>query len=376
VFVGKEDRQGDVRLRQEESAAPWLQEMSHSQTTRNPGFAESKSISMSTSDHNFPHRSANGDELLGAREGTVFLGGGCPSMRSVEQVMRELALGDAPVLIRAERGAGKRTAAQRIHEMSSRSEQPFVTVDCAALTVASLSQSLSSQVRPGTVLLEEVVRLHGDCQAVLMDVLESGGVPPKAAQGRTGKQGPKRVEFAGPRFIFTTARDLEAEMAAKRFREDLYYRISGASLRLPPLRQRREEILQLIGFYLEKYAAELGRSLPRLSAEAERRLQDYAWPGNLKELQDVAKAIAVLGDANLVLGGLRGLSVLSGGRPGTRVSLKEVSKAASREAEKELILKALNKTRWNRRRAAQELQISYKALLYKLKQIGCEEFGA
>ena len=145
---------------------------------------------------------------------------------------------------------------------------------------------------------------------------------------------------------------------------------------MPPLRQRREEIPQLVNFYLARYADELDRRLPKLSAEAERRMQDYAWPGNLRELQDVAKAIVVLGDEALVLGGLRGLNVLSGAGTSARVSLKEASKAASRVAEKELILKALNKTRWNRRRAAEELQISYKALLDKLKQIGCEEYGA
>jgi two-component system response regulator AtoC len=283
-------------------------------------------------------------------------------MRSVEQVMRELATGDAPVLIRAEAGAGKRTAAERIHQMSIRRNQPFLALDCATLTVEMLASTVSSSFRRGTVLLEEVASLTPACQTKLMDVLENG----KSLENGTGRA----------RLVFTTARDLEGELAARRFREDLYYRVSGVCLRLPPLRQRREEIPQLVGFYLARYAAELGRRIPKMSVEAERRLKDYAWPGNLHELQDVAKAIVVLGDEALVLGGLRALSVLSGGRTGARVSLKEASKAASREAEKELILKALNKTRWNRRRAAQELQISYKALLYKLKQIGCEECGA
>jgi two-component system response regulator AtoC len=319
---------------------------------------------MSTSDHNFPPLRKE-DPVFPSREAVVeqpFLPGACSAMRSVEQVMRELATGDAPVLIRAEAGAGKRTAAERIHRMSIRRSQPFVALDCATLTVESLESSVSSSFSCGTVLLEEVASLTPACQAKLMDVLENG----KAPENGTGRA----------RLVFTTARDLEGELAARRFREDLYYRISSVCLRLPPLRQRREEIPQLVGFYLARYAAELDRRLPKLSAEAERRMQDYAWPGNLRELQDVAKAIVVLGDEALVLGGLRGLSVLSGGRTAARVSLKEASKAASREAEKELILKALNKTRWNRRRAAQELQISYKALLYKLKQIGCEEYGA
>ena len=330
--------------------------------------------SMSTMDHNFsvpPSRAlsskANEREASfvdGASSpenegmGSQFLPCGCAAMRSVEQVMRELAAGDAPVLIRAEAGAGKGTAAQRIHEMSIRRSQPFVALDCATLTAEALEHNVVSTFRRGTVLLEEVANLAAECQEKLMQVLE-------CAKGA-----------ASARLVFTTGKDLERELAERRFREDLYYRISSVCLRLPPLRQRREDIAPLARFFLTRSAAELGRSLPQLSLEAEQRLQDYSWPGNLRELQDVAKAIVVLGDEALVLGGLRGLSIVPGRRTDGRVSLKEASKAASREAEKELILKVLNRTRWNRRRAAQELQISYKALLYKLKQIGCQEYGA
>jgi DNA-binding NtrC family response regulator len=320
---------------------------------------------MSTTDHNFPPLTERqGDTSFPGQETAPelqFVPGGCPAMLSVEQVMRELAMGDAPVLIRAEAGAGKRTAAQRIHQMSIRRSQPFVALDCATLTVEALKNSVTSSFRRGTVLLEEVASLTPDCQAKLMKVL-----------GKSVEEG----AVGGARLVFTTARDLEAEVAAQRFREDLYYRISGVCLRLPPLRQRREDIPQLMSFYLARYAAELGRPVPKFSADAEHRLQEYAWPGNLRELQEVAKTMVALGDEPLVLKGLRGLSVLTGGRSEDRVSLKETGKAASREAEKELILKVLNKTRWNRRRAAEELQISYKALLYKLKQIGWEEYGA
>ena len=336
--------------------------------------------SMSTMDHNFsvpssvPAKENRGDSLGDSTSlphiagvESQFLPGGCAAMRSVEQVMRELAAGDAPVLIRAEAGAGKRTAAQRIHEMSIRRSQPFVALDCAKLTVEILENSVMTAFLPGTVLLEEVANLTAACQEKLMQVLE---------RGKSGEPGSQAGVQDAARLVFTTGRDLEAELSAKRFREDLYYRISGVCLRLPPLRQRREDIAPLMRFFLTRYSGELGRRLPQLSLEAEQRLQDYAWPGNLRELQDVAKAIVVLGDESLVLGGLRGLSIVPDRRADGRVSLKEAAKAASREAEKELILKVLNRTRWNRRRAAQELQISYKALLYKLKQIGCQEYGA
>jgi two-component system response regulator AtoC len=169
---------------------------------------------------------------------------------------------------------------------------------------------------------------------------------------------------------------MEAEVRGGRFREDLYYRISGVTLRLPPLRQRKEDIPHLISFFLAKYAADFARPLPSLSVQTQQLFNEYAWPGNLRELEDAAKAIVILGDETVAMGGLRSLLIKSDRTNGDRVSLKEAAKAASREAERELILKVLTRTRWNRRRAAQELQISYKALLYKLKQIGYGEYGA
>ena len=166
-------------------------------------------------------------------------------------------------------------------------------------------------------------------------------------------------------------------MKARRLREDLYYRISGVCLRLPPLRQRRQDIPVLTDHFLRKWARDFRRPVPELSAETLQLFQDYSWPGNLRELEDAAKALVALGDENVAMGGLRAL--LRGSQPGANgngISLKEAARAASREAEKDLILKVLTRTRWNRRRAAKELQISYKALLYKLKQIGYEGYGA
>src|SRR5882724_13155152 len=236
--------------------------MKHSHTFRELARPLERSTIMSTFDHNFP-ASREADAVFPSRQTEAeptFLPGGCPAMRSVEQVMRELATGDAPVLIRAEAGAGKRTAAARIHQMSIRRSQPFVALDCATLTVEMLASTVSSSIRRGTVLLEEVASLTPACQTKLMDVLENG----KSLENGTGRA----------RLVFTTALDLEGELAARRFREDLYYRISSVCLRLPPLRQRREEIPQLVGFYLARYAAELGRRIPKMSAEAERRLKD------------------------------------------------------------------------------------------------------
>src|SRR5262249_41429815 len=174
--------------------------------------------------------------------------------------------------------------------------------------------------------------------------------------------------------ICGSSRNLEAEVRAGRFREDLYYRLSGVCLRIPPLRQRKEDIPLLLRFFLAKYAEAFQRPIPPLSAQTRQLFDEHAWPGNLVELEAVVRAIVAVGDESVAMGGLRSMLTRAGN--GTNMSLKEAARAASREAEKELILKVLTRTRWNRRRAAQELQISYKALLYKLKQIGCEEYGA
>ena len=179
------------------------------------------------------------------------------------------------------------------------------------------------------------------------------------------------------RMMCGSSRDLEADVRAGSFQEDLYYRLSGVCLRIPPLRQRKEDVPHLMAFFLGRYAEAFRRPAPVLSAPTEQLFRDHSWPGNLRELEAAARAIVAVGDESVAMGGLRSLLLRADNRmTGDKVSLKEASRAASREAEKELILKALTRTRWNRRRAAKELQISYKALLYKLKQIGYGEVGA
>ena len=294
-----------------------------------------------------------------------YLEGVSPSMRPVEVVIGELALNDVPVLLLAESGAGKRTTARRIHETSSRSGQPFGIVACATLTPEAFDMSGPGTLfSEGTLFLEEVADLNSASQMRLLEAL------PKVEGNGNGHR-PTRL-------ICGSSRELETEVRSGRFREDLYYRISGVCLRLPPLRQRREDIPYLMSFFLAKFSQDFRRGLPVLSAQTQQLFQDYAWPGNIREIEDMARAIVALGDETLAMGGLRAMFAKSdrGVVNGERVSLKQAARAASREAEKELILKVLTRTRWNRRRAAQELQISYKALLYKLKQIGYGEYGA
>jgi two-component system, NtrC family, response regulator AtoC len=299
--------------------------------------------------------------------GNGFVEGVSPSMCTVEAVIHKLAQSEVPVLLLAEQGVGKYTTAQRIHELSRRSFRPFCALRCASLQPHELSRSGSNEspfLSGGTVYLKEIADLSLECQALLLDSLT-----------RSKDRGATSGDAS--RLICGSARDLEVEVKARRLREDLYYLISGVCLRLPPLRQRRQDIPVLTAHFLGKWASDFQRLVPELSAETLQLFQDYSWPGNLRELSDAAKALAALGDENIAMGGLRAL--LRGahaGANGNGISLKEAARAASREAEKDLILKVLTRTRWNRRRAAKELQISYKALLYKLKQIGYEGYGA
>ncbi|MBZ5548869.1 MAG: sigma 54-interacting transcriptional regulator [Acidobacteriia bacterium] len=287
----------------------------------------------------------------------VWLESVSSGMRTVEAVIRELSQNDVPVLVVAEKGSGKAAAAARIHALSDRSSEPFEVYQGRDITEQNLAVRAD---QGGTVYLQEVSDLTPEAQAELVRQIGLNG-----------------AEDRVPRFICGTSHELEAEVKAGRFREDLYYRISGVCLRLPPLRQRKEDIPILRDWFLSDAARDFCRPVPVLSAETQSFFLEYHWPGNIRELKDAARAIVALGDESLAMGGLRSLlrRVARGGN-GEKISLKDAARAASREAEKELILQVLARTRWNRRRAAQELQISYKALLYKLKQIGYEQYGA
>lgn len=291
----------------------------------------------------------------------LFIEAASPSMRAVEAVIRELAHSSVPVLLLGEKGTGKRTIALRIHQNSGGKKGQFYARDCRSLAAEELAASSFPDV--GMLYLDEVAELSPLCQQRLMDLLSQ---PECDASKRDAV-----------RIICGSSQDLETGVRGGAFREDLYYRLSGVCLRIPPLRQRKEDVAHLIAFFLKWYSEVFHRPVPALSGATQKLLFEYSWPGNLTELAAAARAIVAVGDESVAMGGLRSVMTRFGnGSNGTKLSLKEAARAASREAEKELILKVLTRTRWNRRRAAQELQISYKALLYKLKQIGYREYGA
>lgn len=289
----------------------------------------------------------------------VFVPGESNAMQALDRVIADIAPTTIPVLLIGESGTGKEVVAMRIHRLSRRAQEPFVKLSCPTLTVEALGNG-HGVPNSGSVLLDEVGELEATCLPKLLHAL-----PDETAEPRSGA-----------RILSSTRRNLEEEMHAGRFREDLYYRINGVCLRLPPLRHRREDIPALADYFLHKYAGAFARPRPALGLHTLRALQEHSWPGNVRELENVIRKMVALGDEGLALAdlgtGAGETAAVHNGNGGT-VSLKDAARAASRMAERELILKVLTRTRWNRKRAAQELQISYKALLYKLKQIGLDD---
>jgi two-component system response regulator AtoC len=290
-----------------------------------------------------------------------FLEAVSPSMRAVEGVIRELAPSSVPVLLLGEHGTGKKAIAQRIHEISGRDPEAFQVRNCQS--PSSDAVALDCLPSGTTVYLDEIGNLSQDYQKHLLQALS--------------EQNSKGSSRKDVRVICGSSCDLEAGVREGSFREDLYYRLSGVCLRIPPLRQRKEDVPYLTALFLERYAHAFRQSVPSLSAATQKLFCEYSWPGNLNELKSAVRTIVAVGNESVAMSGLRSMLVRSEGKSNReKTSLKEAGRAASREAERELILKVLTRTRWNRRRAAEELQISYKALLYKLKQIGYGEYGA
>lgn len=287
-----------------------------------------------------------------------------PAIRALESMMAELVAIELPVLLLGETGTGKEVVAEKIHGLSNRREGPFIKLRCSSLGPEDLNQlrkagSDGYALERSTIFLDEISDLNSASQARLLETF-------------TGSNGePERFQLGAP-VISSTCQNLEGAVQSGRFRGDLYYRLGGVCLRLPPLRERKEDILPLANFFLDRYSVGFKRPRPELSAATAGWIRDYYWPGNIRELENTMKRLVALGDEGLALTGFgvdREARIAQAG-DGENYSLKQAARSASRQAEKELIMKALSRNRWNRKRAAEELRISYKALLYKLKQIG------
>jgi two-component system, NtrC family, response regulator AtoC len=301
-----------------------------------------------------------------------FLCGQSVAIQSVNAVVAEIAGTDIPVLLLGESGTGKDVYARVIHRLSGSSEAPLKKLSCVTQDTRSLEAQLQQTLKvwgqdrqAGTLFLDGVDELDVACQRTLVSLLPDGDLK----GGQNAQVG---------RIISSASRNLEREIETGRFRRELYFRISAVRLRLPPLRERKEDIAALFEFFLLKHAEEQGQEKPTINNEVIDFLTSYRWPGNIRELENVAKKIVALGETELALADLRDapLSMQESSPEIPSSSLKVAARTASRRTERELILKALHRNRWNRKRAAFELQISYKALLYKIKQIGVHEPGS
>jgi two-component system, NtrC family, response regulator AtoC len=307
---------------------------------------------------------------------SIMIPGVSASISLLQRVIAEIATTDIPVLILGESGSGKEVIASEIHRLSARGAKPFVKFSCSTSSFDWLlgagfeNGGNGSYARlEGTVLFDEVSQLDLDKQGLLLNLLPDGE--------RTVSPGCLMA-----RIISTSTRDLTEEMGAGNFREELYFRLNGICLRVPSLRQRKEDIPELLAVFLTKYANLLGRQQPPIKSSTLDLLIQHAWPGNVRELENIARKIVALGDDSLAVSDLSVSTVgrvpgksMSNGVGGSPRPLKQAAREASRKAERQLILESLDRTHWNRKRSARELQISYKALLYKLKQLGLDDGG-
>jgi two-component system response regulator AtoC len=302
-----------------------------------------------------------------------------PAMIHVLEIVERAAEFKATVLLQGESGSGKEVLARAIHAQSPRRDEAFVAINCAAIPEALLESELFGHAKGaftgadrsrrglfaeadgGTLFLDEIGELPLPLQAKLLRVLQEEEVRP------VGEAKPRRVDV---RVLAATARDLEVEVAGGRFREDLFYRLDVVRVKVPPLRERREDIPLLVDHFLGRTRESLGKAVRSIDDDALERLVDYAWPGNVRELENVLERAVILcrGERLAVADLPPNLTAAPAER---RSASRDLSlRRARRALEARLIGEALEATGGNRTHAARLLGISHRALLYKLKEYG------
>ena len=303
-------------------------------------------------------------------------------MQAVRSRLAKVAAANVPVLIHGESGTGKDIIAKLIHVLSPWKTGPFVKVNCPAIPGTLLESELFGyekgaftgaygskpgrveMAHRGTLFLDEISELDLSLQSKLLQLLQDGQFC------RIGAQEDKKVEV---RIVCATNRNLESEIENGTFRQDLYYRINVVNLRMPALRERRGDIEDLSSYFLEYYNRKYNCRARPLSGEVMAVLQKYHWPGNIRELENLIKRYVILGHEEVITNDLVEREPdffnpeISFDGP---ISLKKLTRQAVRELERKVILKVLQQHHWNRKQAARTLSISYRALLYKIRDAG------
>jgi len=303
-------------------------------------------------------------------------------MQAVRSRLAKVAAANVPVLITGESGTGKDIIARMIHMLSPWKSGPYVKVNCPAIPGTLLESELFGYEKGaftgafgskpgrvelahrGTLFLDEISELDMSLQSKLLQLLQDGQFC------RIGAQEDKKVEV---RVVCATNRHLETEIESGTFRQDLYYRINVVNLRMPALRERRGDIEDLAHYFLEYYNRKFNCRARPLSNEVFGVLQKYHWPGNIRELENMIKRYVILGHEEVITNDLVAREPdffnpeISLDGP---ISLKKVTRQAVRELERKIILKVLQQHHWNRKQAARTLSISYRALLYKIRDAG------
>jgi two-component system response regulator AtoC len=334
-----------------------------------------------------------------ARERSGFLWAS-DKMTRIKEILEQVSDADVTILIHGESGVGKEVVARTTHDLSNRRENRFVKVNCAALPEELLESELFGYERGaftgassrkagkfevasgGTMFLDEIGEMSPKLQAKLLQVLQDGEF------SRLGGDVDVHVDV---RVLAATNRNLEEMVRKGAFREDLYYRLNVVNVWIPPLRERREEIPDLVDHFRQLYSAKYGRELGSVSDRLMRGFLDYGWPGNVRELENMVKRIVVLQSEDAIAEEIFGAATsvsraaraplpvdataeaeAAAGASGS-VSLRDIGRKAARDAEREALKRVLYQTNWNRKKAARILEVSYKTLLQKIKECGLGE---
>ncbi len=319
----------------------------------------------------------------------VFFVSASPAMRKIRSQAKLVANVDIPVLILGESGSGKEVVAKLIHKYSPRAHRTFLKVNCAAVPADLLESELfgyepgaftgANQSKPGkfelcnkgTILLDEIGEMPPTLQAKLLHVLQDQ---------QFSRLGSRSVIKVDVRILAATNIDIAQAIASRKLREDLYYRMNGFTINVPPLRERKEEIPILLKHMMSQVAERYARPSLPITPSLLQACEHYHWPGNVRELGNFVKRYLILGDESMAIGELSAASddrahAATGATAGPR-GLKGLVRSLKDEAEMEAIAQALDQTDWNRKKAAELLKISYKALLYKIRQYDIQRVGS